>query len=399
MNILHLHEWSSIKGGAEVYISQLMELLPAYGCTSYWIGLRLSEDGRYQVTEYQQENIQYFDTKQEIFTFLKAFFQAKKIDILNLHNFFIPEISNFCLQNLPTIRTAHGPQLVCPGNDKFWRKSERVCDKVFGLHCLSHIYTEGCANRHPKRVFRAFQHFHFEHTTAIKQYHRIMVMSEYVRQEYIKGGIPAEKILLNPYFTPLISESELQPLVENAPKSLLFMGRLISTKGVHILIESLLPLLTQRTDIQLDIVGDGIMRAEIEGIIAKTGLANRIVLHGWKSKSEIASFLQKAYLVLFPSIYPEAFGLVGIEAMMYAKPVVAFDAGGVSTWLKNEETGFLVPLKDTKALYNAVKKLLEDNNCYQQMAQMARIQAVKYFSAEIHLKQLLAIYQSAIHTK
>ena len=49
----------------------------------------------------------------------------------------------------------------------------------------------------------------------------------------------------------------------------------------------------------------------------------------------IDNYLSRASVVVFPSIYPESFGIVGIEAMMRGRPVVGFDVGGVKDWLKN----------------------------------------------------------------
>ena len=68
--------------------------------------------------------------------------------------------------------------------------------------------------------------------------------------------------------------------------------------------------------------------------------------------------LHKSYVVLFPSIYPEAFGISGIEAMMRAKPVVAFNVGGVSTWLEHNKTGILVQSLNQMNTLQLLRKLL-----------------------------------------
>ena len=50
---------------------------------------------------------------------------------------------------------------------------------------------------------------------------------------------------------------------------------------------------------------------------------------GWADKQMIDNYLSRASVVAFPSIYPESFGIVGIEATMRGRPVVGFDVGGV----------------------------------------------------------------------
>ena len=66
----------------------------------------------------------------------------------------------------------------------------------------------------------------------------------------------------------------------------------------------------------------------------------------------IERLLARAEVVVCPSVWNEPFGLVGLEAMAHAKPVVAFSVGGIPEWLADGETGFLAPRKDTLAMGN-----------------------------------------------
>ena len=66
-------------------------------------------------------------------------------------------------------------------------------------------------------------------------------------------------------------------------------------------------------------------------------------------------------------MYPEAFGIVGIEAMSLGKPVVAFDVGGVSSWLEHEKTGFLLNDRDVNGMTTAIQTLLTDEACRERM--------------------------------
>jgi len=102
------------------------------------------------------------------------------------------------------------------------------------------------------------------------------------------------------------------------------------------------------------------------------------------------------YLLIFPSIYPEAFGISGIEAMMKGKPVVGFDVGGVSTWLKNEESGFLVPVKDLDSFLKKTIFLLDDTETYTQINKKARVLALSEFSADKHMNKLVDIYKNTL---
>lgn len=391
MRILHLHETTEIKGGAEVYISQLQHLLPLYKHQTYWIGI--DEYGeKYVVTDFKKGVILETALLKDVLKLLESFVRNEEIELINIHNIFNKAIVEFCFKLLPVVKSAHGPVMICPGKDKFWRYSEGTCTVKYGLHCFWHIYSEGCANRHPKRVIKAWNMVNFEVKVASKSYRNMIVMSDYIKSGLLECGIQEDKITCNPYFTPVASAYP----TNDEKKKLLFVGRLISSKGPHILIKLLTPLLNQRDDVQLNIVGDGLMMAELVNIVKEAGLTNKITFYGWLDRDRINALLGECYLVLFPSIYPEAFGIVGIEAMMRAKPVVGFDSGGVSTWLKDGETGFLVDTENENAMREKIEMLLEDSELYNKMGSKARDEAMIRFTPEVHMNKLLDVYINAL---
>ena len=118
---------------------------------------------------------------------------------------------------------------------------------------------------------------------------------------------------------------------------------------------------------------------------------------GWADKQMIDNYLSRASILAFPSIYPESFGIVGIEAMMRGRPVVGFDVGGVKDWLKNQETGFLVKAKDIRGFADAIIKILQNGKLRNQMGIRAREVALSKFSEEIHMSKLLKSYERALN--
>lgn len=393
LKVLQLHEKTVIHGGAEVYISQLQSLLGDFGSISYWIGIN-------EVNEVFEISVAGSDSKityqkiEDVFKFLKEFITANNIDLINIHNQFNPSIVNFCFSNLPVVKSVHSPVMVCPGRDKFWRFSEKPCTIKFGLHCFYHIYTEGCSNRHPKRIKKAWEYVQYEVNDAASRYKKIIVMSDYMRHGLLECSVPDTKILVNPYFTPLVDEESNINVRE--VKRLLFIGRLVSSKGPHIMISALSEILNSNHNVFLDIIGDGLMMDELTQLVNSLGLQSKVVFHGWKKHEEIDIMIRDSYLVLFPSVYPEAFGIVGIEAMMRNKPVIAFGVGGVATWLKDGINGFLVPAKDQEIFKNKVQHLLEDSVLYSSMCDNAREIAINQFTPDVHIKKLLEVYSAAI---
>jgi len=206
-------------------------------------------------------------------------------------------------------------------------------------------------------------------------------------------GFESKNIYLNPHLTPFVDSNELVVEQLVTKKSLLYVGRLSRTKGVHYMIEMGIKLSNRGYDIQIDIVGDGEDKEFFKSLIPDE-FKDKFIFYGWKSREEVDQIMKMCYLLIFPSIYPEAFGISGIEAMMRGKPVVGFDVGGVSTWLKNEESGFLVPVKDLDSLTKKTIFLLDDTETYTQMSKKARVLALSEFSADKHMSKLLDKYKS-----
>lgn len=393
MTILHLNEWVDLKGGVEVYIGQLQQLFTDVGHKSYLIGIHQYE-GYFTVQTKETGERFSIHNREQLFRWLNRFIEAHHIDLINIHNIFNIELIKFCLDKRPVMKFAHGPVMVCPGKDKFWRYSERPCTIKYGLHCFRHIYTEGCANRHPRRVIKAWNYVNFETRYASKRYKRIVVMSDYIRAGLIECGIPEQNILLNPYFTPVTQTVHFAPPGEI--KKLVFVGRLVSSKGPQIVIDALESLIRRRTDIHIYIVGDGLLRAELVKKVNQAGLSDKVFFTGWAGREQVNDMIDGAFLILFPSVYPEAFGIVGIEAMMRGKPVIGFDVGGVSTWLENGVTGYMVNNKDLSAFEQKTELLLDDHEKYMRMAGTARKIAQEKYSPQRHIKELLDAYQKAI---
>ncbi|MBO9634032.1 MAG: glycosyltransferase family 4 protein [Chitinophagaceae bacterium] len=235
-----------------------------------------------------------------------------------------------------------------------------------------------------------YQNVNSEIRKFSKEYRKIIVMSEYIRQECIDAGIDEKKVEVNYYFTPEANPVAFDP---RQKKRILFFGRLSVVKGLPYILKAMKEVLDKRGDVELHIAGSGSQLEPSRQLAESLGITDNVIFHGWQGREEIRRLLETSYLVVVPSIYPEAFGIVGIEAMMCAKPVVAFDVGGISSWLKDQETGFLVPNKDSHELALRMEELLNDPALYQRMASAAREEAIKRFTPKVHFKKLLEAYQ------
>lgn len=386
MTILRVHENSVIKGGSEVYIRDVSSELEKHGIKNI---LLFIEDQGYEFKLFLNHKQLSKVRKRNLVYFLDQLLKKYPIDLVHIHGLSDIQTIDYFLSRYKVVRTMHEPRMVCPGYSKFWVTSGKPCMIKFGYHCFYHAYTQKCfRSRKPLSVLKEYKRVGFEVANA-KRYAAILTMSEFIRDEAIKGGIPAEKIICNPHFTKFkLPYSSFK----QSKKIFLFIGRLIEHKGIRYLLSAALPVLQRHTDARLFIVGDGPLHHYVMDFIAKNQVGRQIIVEKWKSSSEISELMKKSYCILFPSIYPEAFGLVGIEAAMHSKPVIAFNVGGVSTWLKDQFNGFLLNEISTSSFSDAIQKMIDNPELYQKMARNAWELASSYFTSERHVSRLMEVY-------
>ena len=99
---------------------------------------------------------------------------------------------------------------------------------------------------------------------------------------------------------------------------------------------------------------------------------------------------------MIPSIWPEPFGLVGIEAGLASVPAVAFRVGGIPDWLTDNVNGFLAPgdPPTSKGLADAISKGIQNPETYGRLREGARSKAER-FGADRHIRQITATLMEA----
>lgn len=285
--------------------------------------------------------------------------------------------------------------MVCPGQGKFWARSETVCTRPFGLHCFAHAYIELCCNRHPSRLWKQYQNTLFEINEAATRYAAIIANSGYLKREALLAGYSAARLHVLPCFTDLTDEPRW--CREQAPV-IVFAGRFSRTKGVWYLLQAFELVAKEVPGAELWLLGGGHDDSQIRRFAKRLASGDSVRFFGWCEKLQVDAYLRDAAVVAFPSVYPESFGIVGIEAMMRGKPVVAFDVGGVRDWLCDGETGFAVQPKDVGGLASRLIQILQDHSLRIRMGTAARREAETRFRPEPHVDKLLEIYRTVLRT-
>lgn len=385
--VIHINEGLGIIGGVEVYLSQLIPEQRSAGVNAHWVALSRNRDS----ISIESESSRYcWAGKLRDLHHSSLGVAAKNSrTVFHVHSLSDPRTLSKLFEMAPVVRTMHEPRVFCPGQGKFWRNTERVCDQPFGLHCFYHAYKEGCCNRHPGRLVKSYQNVRFELNYAAYKYAKIIACSRYVWDSAIEAGVPTEKLAVVGLFTPKTDLSEVK-----ASSEVVFAGRLSKTKGVHHLLKAFQIVAGAIDGAALRILGSGIDEKYFRQLASDLNIGGRCRFEGWATREEIDASLADAAVLAFPSIYPEAFGISGIEAMMRSKPVVGYDVGGVSDWLRHRETGILVEHKNISAFADALIELLSEPDkafCY---GRNARKIALEQYSPRLHVERLRGIYDS-----
>jgi glycosyltransferase involved in cell wall biosynthesis len=147
-------------------------------------------------------------------------------------------------------------------------------------------------------------------------------------------------------------------------------------------------------DIRLVMAGDGPQRNSWERLAAR--LKVNADFTGWVTGEKQADLLSEATLLAVPSIWPEPFGLVGLEAAFASIPAIAFDVGGISEWLRDGYNGYLAEANPPTpgALARVMVKALTDKEGLDRMRGGASKVAIE-MSLQKHVDRLERIFARA----
>ena len=205
--------------------------------------------------------------------------------------------------------------------------------------------------------------------------HKIAVVNEGVDVERIVG-LPTADVHEECYL-PVGS-----PVVGN-------VAALVPHKGQHYLVEAAALVVREVPDVRFVILGDGELREQLEREIRQKHLERHVFLAGFRSN---ALELIKSFDVFVMSSVTEGLGTSIIDAMAAAKCVVATKAGGIPEVVKDGETGFLVPVRDPKALATRLVQVLKDEPLRRRMGEAGLVRARAQFTVERMVEETRAVY-------
>ncbi len=294
---------------------------------------------------------------------------------------------------LDAVRTAaprwivriHDHRAFCPTGDRVFPQFDGTCAAAMGSACRRSTVVRGCVHGPRPSSFRRIASREALRERMARA-DGVLVSSEHMQATCASNGIAPGRIAVTPPPLPDCAYAGT-PAARPRTATLLFASRLTPRKGLRSLLGALARIAHGERP-RLVVAGEG----ESEERDARAQAERDDVAVEWRGKlgaAQLRDAIDDADAVAVPSLWPEPFGLVGIEAQARGRPAVAYRVGGIGDWI--DGAGIAVPRGDEAALAAAIRRIL-DERTWSGFAAAARSRAETY-RLDAHVDRLLHIFE------
>jgi glycosyltransferase involved in cell wall biosynthesis len=227
---------------------------------------------------------------------------------------------------------------------------------------------------------------------CISRYNR-----RYLRQHFPEARLAHLEVVRNGLDTARFSPV---PHPQGAPPCIIAVGRLVETKGFHVLVEACARLRDRGLPCRCLIIGDGPEAGRLKDLVNDFRVNDRVVLRGKLPPAELMPYYRQADVLAMPSCirHQDADGIptVLIEALAMEIPVVATRVSGIPELVVDGKTGLLVAPDDAAALAEALARLLRDQELARRLARAGRHLVLAQYRSETSARQLRGLFAAAI---
>ena len=300
------------------------------------------------------------------------------------------EVERRLLDEWPVVKFMHAYFGTCISALKMHQfPSGQACGRTLGPACLALYVPRHCGALNPAALVNGYQWARAQQR-LLPRYRAIVIASDHMAEEYARHGAPRDRLMTLPLFPSLpVTEPTSEP-----SDTILFLGRMTILKGGDVLIRAVSRAASDlRRPLRLVMGGEGPQRTAWQQL----AIRERIVAEfpGWLDANRRTAALAEASVLAVPSLWPEPFGLVGLEAAARGVPAVAFDTGGIRQWLRHDVSGLLVPPSGgSSALANALATVLDDRALRSRFSRGA-LATAREMSLTAHAESLERVLLSA----
>lgn len=314
--------------------------------------------------------------------------ESGKINLRKLKGFF--KVCLFLLSNLVKQKPALCYLALTATGAAFYKDVILVILlRLFKMKRIYHLHNKGFEQHRDKLVNRWLYRFVFQNADVI-------LLSRFLYQD-IQEFVSGSKIHICPNGIPDIADQQSKD--NNRIVQILFLSNLIESKGALVLLDACKKLKGEGLSFYCSFVGSegDITRERFEEEVKQRKLEEHVSYLGRKLDKEKELIFAQADIFAFPTFYcNETFGLVNLEAMQHALPIVSTFEGGIPDVVEDGVTGFLIQQKDTEALSEKLSILIRDKELRERMGKAGRKRYEQNFTLEIFEKRLLSILESIV---
>jgi glycosyltransferase involved in cell wall biosynthesis len=304
-------------------------------------------------------------------------------DVVHLHQLDDPDVVAAFRAQSPVVISAHG-YTACT-SDVYYFQPGRECIRAHGPGCVANLAMRGCAHTRDPRPLPAAYRRTSRGVQALRLADLAVSHSSAMDRHLTNNEIEPRRVI--PLFAtvePFIGSGHEQR------RRVVFAGRVVPPKGVEVLVRAAV-----KVDAEFVVCGEGWQLEAMRRLAHELGVDERVEFRGWLASEELARELGEASVVVLPSVWPEPFGLVGIEAHAAARPVVASATGGIPDWLEDGKSGLLARPGDPEDLAQKLTLLLDDPARQRAMGEAGQTNVAVRFSPQAHVEAILEAYRAA----
>lgn len=197
------------------------------------------------------------------------------------------------------------------------------------------------------------------------------------------------------FFKPLSKEYAREQMGFDPSPSFLYVGRLVSKKGLFTLLLAFRSVKKEIPDARLRIAGKGRLKAVLSSMAKAIGIAESVEFLGYVPDEKMNALFTSADIFVLPSSFGESFGIVLLEAMASGTPVIGTRVGGIEEILGGGRYGVLVPPSDPEELSEAMIKLMKDEEKRKIIAERALKRVRSEYDWRVVVKKVIKVYEES----
>lgn len=357
VRILHIADRLTDRGGSYTWLLGIIEAL----AVDHEVRLAVGEDDGVVRAPCPVDVRPGLEARQEAAADTRDLLAEFAPDVVHLHNVVNPAALEWAASLPNALLTVQDHRFFCPTRGK-WTLAGEACRRPMMRELCSGCFED-------QAYFREVHALTERRLLAVRRL-PLTVLSRYMREELVAAGVPPRRVHVVPPFVHGLDAGA----VPSGPPCVLFVGRLVEAKGAR---DAVAAWRRSGVDLPLVLAGTGPLRAELTTLAAR-GDGPGLEVPGWVERDRLSGLYRRARALVLPSRWQEPFGIVGLEALHFGVPVVAWESGGVAEWHPGPG---LVRRGDVEALARALEE-----------AVLRRVRLPARFERDEAVGRLLAIY-------